>query len=462
MQDIEEKKRLKEEELLRKREESKQRNAGAAVDNKDVEVVTENSDEEILYDEEMGEDEPAATNNPMSALLASARARAAEFEDVGGDEEDMDENESEAGGVRVDSPERFALPSGPFNPDSSRKAFDKIFKSVLDRADIILYVLDARDPDATRSRDIERQVRAADKGDKRLILILNKIDLVPPPVLKAWLIYLRRAFPTLPLHASTPAPNAKTFDHKALTLKATSETLLRALKSYAQGKHMKGATTIGVIGYPNVGKSSVINALSSRLSRSASTTACPTGAEAGITTSLREVKLDNRLKLLDSPGIVFPNCEATDSSSKRMSPAQLTLLSALPPKAVSDPIPTINLLLSRLSSSPAQLSTLFSTYDIPPPILSANGDMTTDFLLQVARKRGRLGKGGVPNLESAAMAVLSDWRDGRIHRWVEAPVEKQELKNEIVDGWAEEFKLEGLWGNEDLDELDANDDAMKG
>ena len=457
LQDIEERKRIKEEELIRKREEAKHRNATV---NKDDEILAEDN-EEILYDEEMEDDEPDKSSNPMSALLASARARAAEFENDSEEEEAMDEDESEAGGVRIDPVETFATPSGPFNPDSSRRAFDKIFKSVLERADIILYVLDARDPDSTRSRDIERQVRAADKGEKRLILILNKIDLVPPPILKAWLTHLRRSFPTLPLRASTPAANAKTFDHKALTLKATSETLLRALKSYAQGKHIKGSTTVGVIGYPNVGKSSVINALTSRLSRSASNnTACPTGAEAGITTSLREVKLDNRLKLLDSPGIVFPNSETSDSSSKRMSPAQLTLLSALPPKAISDPIPAINLLLSRLSTSPAQFSTLLSTYNIPPLVPSANGDTTTDFLVQVARKRGRLGKGGVPNLESAAMAVLSDWRDGRIHGWVEAPMEPLAPKNEIADGWAEEFKLDGLWGDGDVEETNV-DDVMK-
>ena len=462
LQDIEEKKRVKEEELLRRREEFKQRNAGVVVSDKSVEAHIEDSDEEILYDVDMDKDEPADSENPMSALLASARARAAAYEEASENEEDLDEDDVEAGGVTVEHTEMLAMPSGPFNPDSSRRAFDKIFKSVLERADVILYVLDARDPNATRSREIERQVRAADKGDKRLILILNKIDLIPPPVLKAWLTHLRRSFPTLPLRASTPAPNAKTFDHKALTLKATSETLLRALKVYSQSTHRKGTTTVGVIGYPNVGKSSVINALTSRLSRSGSqSTACPTGAEAGITTSLREVKLDNKLKLLDSPGIVFPNSDAPLSSSKRMSPAQLTLLSALPPKAISDPVPAINLLLSRVSSSPARFSSLLSTYDIPPLVAAANGDMTTDFLIQVARKRGRLGKGGVPNLDSAAMAVLSDWRDGRIHGWVEAPVEKQEAKNEIVDGWAEEFKLEGLWGDEVVEDAAANDDEMK-
>ena len=50
---------------------------------------------------------------------------------------------------------------------------------MVDAADIILYILDARDPEGTRSRDVERQTMEADSSEKRLVLILNKIDLVP-------------------------------------------------------------------------------------------------------------------------------------------------------------------------------------------------------------------------------------------------------------------------------------------
>lgn len=440
-------------------------------------------DEDDILDEQMEETESNDGANPLAALVASAQARAAEF-DKGALEGDIaaDEDEDNEDGVQLSE----TVTVDHRNPDSSRKAFDKIFKQVLDAADVVLYVLDARDPEGTRSREVERQIMAAEGGSKRLILVLNKIDLVPPPVLKGWLTHLRRYFPTIPLRASTPASNAQTFDHKQLTLKATSETLLRALKSYAASKQLKRSISVGVIGYPNVGKSSVINALTSRLNKGTQSFACPVGSEAGVTTSLREVKVDSKLKILDSPGIVFPS--AVDGENKQdrerrkaEHEARLILLNALPPKQISDPIPAVNLLMQRLSTTEALYEKLLKYYGIVALGPFAQGDTTTDFLVQVARKRGRLGRGGVPNLNAAAMTVINDWRDGRIQGWVDPPVLKVADDIEMVEGedkdkalavsadrkeivkeWAAEFQLEGLWGDVDDGKADkAGNDAMQ-
>lgn len=374
--------------------------------------------------------------------------------------DDSDEDSDDGYGNQIGDGEQSST-----RKETSRKTFDKLFKTVLDAADVILYVLDARDPNGTRSKAIERQIMAAQDGEKRLILILNKIDLVPPHVLKGWLVYLKRYFPTIPLKAATSAPNANTFDHKSLTSAGTSATLLKALKSYANSKQLKRSVSVGVIGYPNVGKSSVINALTGRMGGSMS--ACPTGAEAGVTTSLREIKLDKKLKLIDSPGIVFPG-EAGQKKTKDEA-ARLILINAVPPKQILDPIPAVTLLLKRLSTSQQLLDKMFSLYGIPP-LVTASPDLTNDFLVQVARKRGRLGKGGVPNVNSAALCVINDWRDGRIQGWVDPPAlvpvvggtsdasAQQGIKaadtetvvadqKEIVTEWAAEFKLEGLWGN---------------
>lgn len=469
LEELEEARTRKQEELMRKRELAKAQRQGLAVEQESAPVEDDIDEDDVIDDgdaiegDAMDEDDA----NPMAALLASARARAKDYEMDGqdSDADEMDEDDEEEWDGLGDGDDAEANMSAPAaRKDSSRRAFDKVFKDVIDASDVVLYVLDARDPNGTRSKEVERQIMAAEAGSKRLILILNKIDLVPAPVLKNWLIHLRRSFPTLPLRASNPAANARTFDHKALTVKATSETLFRALKSYAASSQLKRAITVGVIGYPNVGKSSVINSLTSRLGGKGAS--CPVGAEAGVTTSLREVKIDNKLKLLDSPGIVFPTSTEGNKANKNEEQARLILLNAVPPKEIQDPAPAVTLLLKRLSASEENMKRLLEVYGLPP-LMNTNGDMTTDFLVQVARKRGRLGKGGVPNLHSAATSVVTDWRDGRIQGWMEAPtlqLAKEgapsgagEKKNEglvgdqkeIVTEWAKEFKLEGLWGSEE-------------
>lgn len=467
MHEIEEKRRLKEEEYARKREDARQIIPSAS--GPEISTVSEGnrdgeSTPELLEDisEDMSEDE-GHDSNPMSALLASARARAVDYDnqDKNGtvDEGDGMEFDMSMGEVEMQG----AAAVNGSGSDNSLRAHAKTYKTALENSDIVLYVLDARDPIGTRSREIEQEILTAGDGSKRLILVLNKIDLIPPDALKRWLEHLRRTLPTIPLRANTPASNAHIFDHKALTVRGTSDTLLKALKSYAQSKNLKRGSKVGIIGYPNVGKSSVINALLSRLGPSTkSRISCPVGAEAGVTTALREVKLDNKLTLLDSPGIVFPPSLSTSSevpnlTRKQADEARLVLLSAIPPSAIDDPIPAITLLLNRLSQTPSPFNQMMEYYKISEATLvPQDGDITTDFLVQVARKRGRLGKGGVPNLNAAAKSVLADWRDGRISAWVEPPSaladgDKPDKADDkvLVPEWSKEFKLAGLWGDDE-------------
>ncbi|RKL40613.1 Nuclear GTP-binding protein NUG1 [Fusarium proliferatum] len=468
LQEIEENRLKKAEEAQRRKELAKAAKTGSKDEAATTDVQVDVGDE---MDED-GMDEDIDESNPMAALIASARAAAATYDRQLADDDDMDENDDSNDSDDDRGPEMS------IGQASSRKTYDRVFKQVVEQADVVLYVLDARDPEGTRSREVERQIMAAAAGGKRLILVINKVDLIPPKVLRDWLIYLRRYFPTLPLRASGAAPNAHTFNHRDLTVQSTSATLFKALKSFAASRQLKRAVSVGVIGYPNVGKSSVINALLSRMSGKggSSSKACPAGAEAGVTTSIRSVKIDSKLTLLDSPGVVFPSSSSTQSAglvslkNATEAHAHLVLLNAVPPKQIDDPMPAVTLLLKRLSASPDLMQKLTSVYDIPALLPDrADGDITTDFLVQVARKRGRLGRGGIPNLSAAAMTVVTDWRDGRIQGWVEPPVlavestttaSKSAIKNagedevaadqkQIVTEWAAEFKLEGLWGDDE-------------
>ena len=86
------------------------------------------------------------------------------------------------------------------------------------------------------------------------------------------------------------------------------DALLRALKATVHKLGGKGSTTVGVLEYPNVGKSSVtgLTALFPHKRGGSSNVACPTDAEAGVTSSVREVEICNKLKILDVPDLVLP------------------------------------------------------------------------------------------------------------------------------------------------------------
>lgn len=442
IQELEENRRIekeKKEELRRQRQEAREAALASGVTGDDAMEESDSDD---------------AGENGMAALMESARQAAVNYD--GEEEPDSMEEDLEIVDLEVSDTE---VDGGDL--DKSRKAYDKIFKTVVEASDVVLYVLDARDPESTRSRKVEEAVLQS--GGKRLILILNKVDLVPTPVLTQWLNFLKLSFPTIPVKASPGAVGLSTYN-KNLSSAMTANALLQALKSYANKANLKRSIVVGVIGYPNVGKSSIINALTSR---HGTNKACPVGNMAGVTTHMREVKIDNKLKILDSPGIVFPD---EIRGQKHVSEAKLALLSAISVKKISDPPSVIEQLLKRMAKDTAMADALKKYYDVPALPSSDLKEFTKHFLIHVARTRGRFSRGGVPNLDSAALAVLNDWRDGRITGWVlpsasrssaaeERPLdapksalrgEKEPAKVEnttVVSEWAAEFDLDGLLGD---------------
>ena len=90
--------------------------------------------------------------------------------------------------------------TGPI--ELSRKSYYKEFRKVVEASDVIIQVLDARDPLGCRCPQIEELVMAAG-NNKRIVLLLNKVDLVPKAIVQSWLKYLRSEFPTVAFKAST-------------------------------------------------------------------------------------------------------------------------------------------------------------------------------------------------------------------------------------------------------------------
>lgn len=310
--------------------------------------------------------------------------------------------------------------------EGSRKAFMKEFNKVVDAADVILEVLDARDPLGCRCREAERKILAASGGRKRIVLVLNKVDMVPKEVTSKWLAYLRNEFPTIAFRSSTQGgARLAQADISALAAQSLGTTdclgaanLLSLLKNYSRSKNLKTAICVGVIGYPNVGKSSLINSL--KRSR-----AVTVGSTPGVTRSLQEVHLDKNIRLIDCPGIVFSRTGA-DS---------LVLRNCVKIEQLDDVIGPVETILKRVGAEP-----LMVAYCLPE---FAN---VTEFLALIAKLRGKIKPGGAYDVEAAARAVLGDWNGGKIPFYTIPPrgPRKAHLSADIVSQWGREFDVRNV------------------
>ena len=309
----------------------------------------------------------------VAAASGGDAAAAAEGEE---EEDDDDEQDGGAGA----------------STDRARHAGSQL-KVVVEEADVVLEVLDARDPQGTRSKEIEDMVFA--RG-KRLVLVLNKTDLVPERAVRGWMRALRREYPTLPFRANTQRQRAN------LKSAAGSDELLRLLKNYARdAAGGKQSLVVGIVGAPNVGKSSIVNSL--KLER-----AVGTSANAGSTKRAAHVQIDAKLVMIDSPGVV------TDAfrGNARADAAVDALRVCLNPVGASreDPVACVERLVATL---PAER--VMELYGLP------RFSTPREFLVALATKTGKLARGGVVRVEEAARAVINDCARGKLKLFVEPP-----------------------------------------
>ena len=237
----------------------------------------------------------------------------------------------------------------------------RIVDTVIAKADIILMVVDARMIEQTRNLEIERKVGAS---GKKLITVINKADLVPKDVLEP---YKQKLDPCVFVSAQKFYGMTR-LRHKILEI--------------SQGE----AVTVGVVGYPNTGKSSIINSLKGKASAGVSSVS-------GFTKGKQNIKIDSKIMVIDTPGVL------SEQDNKH---AEKFVITAT--MNVKDDPELVAYELIKIHKQE-----ILQHYDIQEFCHTEE-----EVLEALAKRLNKVAKGGVPDTETASRMLLQEWQKGKI------------------------------------------------
>ncbi|KAI9739802.1 MAG: GTPase required for pre-60S ribosomal subunit nuclear export and maturation [Cirrosporium novae-zelandiae] len=349
---------------------------------------------------------------------------------------------AETADMDIDDEGHIATAREPvFSKGQSKRIWNELYK-VIDSSDVIVHVLDARDPIGTRCRSVESYMKN-EAPHKHLIFCMNKCDLVPTGVAASWVRALSKEYPTLAFRSSIN----NSFGLKGLFNSATTSiffatqrpTLLYDSSTFL---FLPGLTSL----LANTGKSSIINTLRNKK-------VCTVAPIPGETKIWQYITLMKRIYLIDCPGIVPPSSTDTEED--------LLLRGVVRTEKVFHPAQYIPAILNK--SKPHYIK---KTYDLKD-FSDAN-----DFLNILAKKGGRLLKGGEADVDSVARMVIDDFLRGKIP-WYTPPPSVEGKEAVAIEGRAgrlgemskkrkrEEVDLQGKDGedsHEDLPDPNEEDD----
>lgn len=283
------------------------------------------------------------------------------------------------------------------NIKKQRVKYPKVMEDVIRISDIVLQVLDARYFEEMRNLDVEGDIRA--KG-KKSIFVLNKADLVD-------IEEVRKKIPQ----------DMRPFVFLSTKTKAGAKELRDKIKIEAKrvelGEHMT-RVHVGVVGYPNVGKSSVINMITRRGVAGIS-------KQAGFTKGMQRIRFADGILILDTPGVIPAPEYTTKEQSKLYRDARF---GARTYSDVKDPEAIVHTLMTQPSfadeKNPTeeelkeanrikrQAEAIEEFYKID------SGEDSEVLIEELGKMKNFLSKGGEVNIDRTARMILKDWQEGKI------------------------------------------------
>ncbi|MCC8126162.1 MAG: ribosome biogenesis GTPase YlqF [Clostridiales bacterium] len=263
----------------------------------------------------------------------------------------------------------------------------RAMKADIAMVDVIIELLDARAPFASRNPDIDELGR----GKSRVVL-LNKADLADDRMNEAWIRYFKnRGFFVLKI-------NAKSGTGMKQILPVVQEACREKIERNRRRGILNRPVRAMVVGIPNVGKSTFINSFVGK-------SKAKTGNKPGVTRANQWIRINPSLELLDTPGVLWPKFEDPGIG------VSLALIGSINDEIVNKEELAFELIRHLCRYAPEGLK---RRYDLETGSEEPDIPAMTQILEIIARRRGLLAKGGEPELEKAAGILLDDFRAGRL------------------------------------------------